>query len=99
MSIQKVNTEAISAAATQISSVNTAINQAFEPIISKKNSLESSWNSPAGDAAITLLNQVLQGNEARSAVMQNFATILQQVVSPGYDQGETQNTKLSDLFL
>ncbi len=99
MPIQKVNTEAIAAAAANISSANTSINQAFDPIISQKNTLEASWNSPAGDAAQTLLNELLRGNDARSTVMQNYVSTLQQVVSPGYDQGETQNTKLADLFL
>ncbi len=99
MSIQRINTEAISAAATQISSANTAISQAFEPVVNQTNQLSASWNSPAGHAAVTLLNQLLQGSEARSAVMRNYAATLQQVVTPGYDHGETQNTKLSDLFL
>lgn len=98
MSLQKVNTEAIAATAAQISAADSAMNQAFESVVSQKSSLEGAWNSPAGETAAVILNQLLQGSEARSAVMHNFAAVLQQVVSPGYDQGETHNAKLADLF-
>ena len=99
MPMQKVNTDAIAATASRISAANSAMNSAFDPVVSGKRTLDSSWNSAAGDTAKELLDQLLQGNAARSAVLQNFASTLQQVVTPGYDQGETQNTKLADLFL
>ena len=99
MSIHKVNTENISAAAAKISVGNNTINQAFAQVISQGNNMALSWNSRAGDAALDTFHKLIKGSEARSAVLQNHAATLQQVVVPGYDASEKQNTKLADLFL
>lgn len=99
MSIQKVNTEAIAAAASAIASANANINSSFDELRNAGSDMAGSWNSRAGSAAETTLYQLFKGNEARSAVMQNYLNILQQVVNPGYESGETENTKLADQFL
>lgn len=99
MSIQKVNTEGIAAAAARISAHNNTINQAFARVTAQSNNMACSWNSPAGDAALETFHKLIQGNESRSAVLQNHAATLHQVVAPGYDTTEKHNTKLADLFL
>lgn len=99
MSIHKVNTEGIVAAASKISACDSTINQAFAKVVSQSNNMACSWNSPAGDAALDTFHKLIKGSEARSAVLQNHAATLQQVVVPGYDASEKQNTKLADLFL
>ena len=99
MSIHKVNTEGIAAAAAKISASDNTINQAFAQVVSQCNNMACSWNSPAGDAAFETFRKLVQGNHSRSAVLQNHASTLQKVVIPTYDASEKQNTKLADLFL
>lgn len=99
MAIQKVNTENIAAAATQIKVADNRINGSFDKVVSTGKNMGRTWNGKAGVAADELMYRLFQGNESRSAVLQNYAATLQQVVAPGYDQGETKNTKLADLFL
>lgn len=99
MSIQKVNTEAIAAAASAITTANNRINCEFERVRAAGNSMDNSWNSKAGNTARDMMYQLFSGNETRSSVLQNYANTLQQVVTPGYDLGEKENTKLADLFL
>ena len=51
MSIHKVNTEGIAAAAAKISASDNTINQAFAQVVTQCNNMACSWNSPAGDTA------------------------------------------------
>lgn len=99
MAIQKVNTDGILAAANTLSASNAAMNDAFNVLRSAGYTMENSWNSRAGTAAASLMYQLFNGNEARSAVLQNYVNLLQQSVTPGYVNAETVNTKLSDQFL
>ena len=99
MSIHKVNTDGITTAATKITLADSAINLAFDQVTIQGRSMEYSWHSPAGDVALELFDKLLQGNSSRSAVLQNHAATLQQVVAPGYVQSEKNNMKLADLFL
>lgn len=98
MSIHKVNSDAITAAAARIRESDALISDAFERTVEKGRAMDGSWNSRAGSAAMTILNRLIQGNEARSAVLQSHAATLDQVVAPGYIEAERVNTKLSDLF-
>lgn len=98
MAIQKVNTEAVAAAAAAITSANNHINAAFDAVRSAGSDLQTQWNSRAGSAAQDLIYRLFKGNDSRSAILQNYANTLQQVVTPGYVQSETTNAKLADLF-
>lgn len=98
MSIHKVNTDAITAAAARIRESDTVISDAFGRTVEKGRAMDCSWNSRAGSAAQKLLNSLIQGNEARSAVLLSHAATLDQVVAPGYVEAERVNSKLSDLF-
>lgn len=99
MSIHKVNTEGVATAAAKIFSSNNTINQAFAQVKTQGNIMACSWNSRAGAVALDTFYNLIQGNESRSAVLQNHAATLQQVVIPGYEASESLNTKLADLFL
>lgn len=99
MSIQKVNTEAIAAAASAVNAANARINSEFDRVRSAGTAMDNAWNSRAGNAARDLMYELFKGNESRSAVLQNYANTLHQVVTPGYDSSESENTKLADLFL
>ncbi|MBQ7015851.1 MAG: hypothetical protein IJN10_02680 [Firmicutes bacterium] len=99
MAIQKVNTDGILSAASSLSLCNANMNDAFAVLRSAGHTMENSWNSRAGSAAASLMYQLFNGNEARSAVLQNYVNLLQQAVAPGYVESESVNTKLSDQFL
>lgn len=99
MSIHKVNTDGIIAAATKITLADDAMSSAFEQVVTQGRNMANSWHSTAGDAASNLFEKLIQGNTSRSAVLQNHAATLQQVVAPGYVQSEKNNKKLADLFL
>lgn len=99
MSIHKINTDGITAAAAKITQVDNNLNTAFKSVVTQGRNMENTWNSKAGDAAIQLFEKLLQGNTSRSAVLQNHASTLRQVVAPNYVQSETNNKKLADLFL
>lgn len=99
MSVQKVDTDAIAGAARSISLADDTINDAFSNLQRLGNSLRCNWRGKAGDAAGSLMNRLFAGNEARSAVLQNYVNLLNQVVVPGHTGAETENSSLSDLFL
>ena len=99
MAIQKVNTDGILAAASSLAACNASMNDSFAVLRSLGHTMENSWHSRAGTAAASLMYQLFNGNEARSAVLQNYVNLLQQAVAPGYINSETVNTKLSDQFL
>ena len=98
MSIHKVNTDAIASAAGRISRADTAINDAFFRTVKEASAMSGFWNSRAGDAAQDLLDRLIQGNDARSAVLKSYEVMLNQVVNPGYVESEKVNTKLADLL-
>ena len=97
--MQKVNTESISAMANAISSTNTTLNSEFYNVQTAGNTMGANWNSDAGSLAISKMYQLFRGNEERSAVMENHANFLRNLVVTNYNASETENTKLSDLFL
>lgn len=99
MYIHKINTDGISAAASSIALADDNINNAFSAVVTQGNMLETSWHSTAGDTALKLFDELVQGNNARSSVMQSYVSMLRLVVAPNYDNAETANTKLADLFL
>lgn len=99
MSIQKVNTEAIAAAAAAINSANARLNGEFDRVRAAGMSMDNAWNSRAGNAAQNLMYELFKGNDSRSAVLQNYADTLLKVVDPNYTQSESANSKLADLFL
>lgn len=99
MSIQKVDTERICAAASAVALANSNINTAFKTLEKQVSNMENSWQSPACNTAITTFYELCKGNEVRSSVLQNYVTILNQVVAPGHKSAETTNTRLADQFL
>ena len=99
MSVQKVDTEGIAAAANAISTADANINNAFEQVRKIGMKMDESWNSSAGTIAETTLQQLITNNDARSTVLQNYVNILNQLVNPSYIEAENVNTKLSDMFL
>lgn len=99
MALQKVVTEEIAAAAGTLTQINNQLNNEVDNLQRIGSNLLSSWESAAGSAAQTTLCQLLKGNEARSAVLDNYINMLQQVVNPSYTSAEETNTKLSDMFL
>lgn len=99
MAVQKVNTEGIGITVSTLTSTNSNINIAFENMKKTCSNIEGTWNSRAGDKAVNQMYQIFKGNEARSSVMQNYIALLQQIVTPGYIQGENENSKLADMFL
>ena len=99
MAEQKVNTEAIDQMALAIAAANNNINTSFETLRKGGTKLEENWKSKAGSQAVTTMYSLFNGNESRSAVIENYVNFLSKQVSPGYVSSETQNTKLADQFL
>lgn len=99
MAIQKVVTEEIASAAAGIAQANEQLSAEVNNLRSMASNLLGSWNSGAGAAAQTVFHQVIQGDTARSAVLDNYAAMLRDVVNPSYTNAEEANTKLADLFL
>lgn len=99
MAIQTIDTERVAAAITHLKNVNRNINSAFTTMEqASKNALEWNWKSPAGDSALTALLELLEINKARDAVLQNYTTLLEQQVSPGYTNVEATNKSLASQF-
>ena len=97
MTEEIVDTERIGSAANGLRTANNNINSAFHTLLSKMRQLES-WRGAAGTAAQTAMHQIINYNETRSAVVQNYVNILERQVNPSYESVETTNTKLADQF-
>lgn len=96
---QSIDTERVAAVAAVLQSVNENINDSCDKMGKTcDRQLSENWKSEAGSAAITLLYELLKGNESRSTVIQNYISFLGQQVDPGYVEAERVNTSLADQF-
>lgn len=95
---QSINTEALDSAVSRLRSSASNINAAFEKVSGQTSRLRGCWQSGAGSAAETTLYQLAKFNEDRDAVLQNYITLLTQVVEQGYLAAEEANTSLADYF-
>jgi len=98
MAKQEINTDRVTSAATKLNTANSNINTAFGTLQNKAKQLDSDWNSAAGGIAQTTMYQLFKNSEARSAVLQNYINLLEQLVNPLYIETEAVNTKLADKF-
>jgi len=98
MANQKVDTDKIISSANRLHTVNNNINNAFNAMQDKARLLDYNWNGEAGDAARSMRNQIFRNNDARSSVLQNYVSMLEQQINPGYTDAENVNTRLSDNF-
>lgn len=97
MKKQKVNTDGIAAAADRVRTVNRNINTSFETM--KRSCQElNCWKGQAGSKALTLMYQIFKSGDARSAVLENYVNVMEQMVTQGYINAETTNKKLADQF-
>jgi len=97
MEPQVVKTQGISAASSRIRTSNNNINSAFDTLRSRMLQLEN-WRGAAGTVAQTTMHQLFNGNNSRSAVLQNYANMLEQQINPGYVATEATNRSLADNF-
>ena len=92
-----VNTQGISAASSRIRTSNNNINSAFATLRGQMQQLNN-WRGAAGTVAQTTMHQLFDGNDSRSAVLQNYINILEQQINPGYTSTETTVKSLADKF-
>ena len=95
---QTIDTARVAASANKLRAVNSNINRQFQSFRGIARRIEGNWNSRAGSTAVTQLYQLLQGNQARSDILQNYINMLAQQVDPGYEGAEAANTSLADQF-
>ena len=98
MSRQVVNTDRISASANRLRTVNNNINNEFRTLRNKAQQLDNNWRGAAGETARTTMYQLFNHSEVRSTVLQNYVSMLERQIDPGYKNVETTNTKLADKF-
>jgi pyruvate/2-oxoacid:ferredoxin oxidoreductase beta subunit len=97
MSKQSIDTTKVVDAINNIRTINNSINQEFNALRSKMWPLNS-WKGPTGTTAQTQMHELFKNNEARSAVMQNYTDTLERLVNPAYQEAESQNRSLANLF-
>jgi len=97
MNRQFINTPGVSETAHRIRTVNSNIDNAFRTLRNRMQQLEN-WRGAAGAVAQTTMHQLFRMGEARSAVLQNYVSMLEKQVNPGYKGAETTNTSLADKF-
>jgi hypothetical protein len=97
MSKQSIDTTQVTIAVNRMRTMNNNINNEFNALRGKMWPLNS-WRGPTGTAAQTLMQQLFNNNEARSAVLQNYTDILERLVNPSYQAAENHNRSLANLF-
>lgn len=98
MTEQTINTDRVASSVNKLRSVNNRIKGKFKKMKNNAATLDSNWKGSAGEAARTAMYQIFSNEEARSAILQNYITILDQQVNPDYVRAETINTSLADKF-
>lgn len=98
MAKQVVDTDRIKDAASRLRTADSNMNNEFSSLQGKAKQLETNWKGAAATVAQTTIYRLFQGNEVRSAVIQNYIHMLEQQVNPGYTGAETVNKKLADSF-
>lgn len=95
---QFIDTACVSDSANKLRTVNDRINRQFQSFQNSAMQINNSWNGRAAEQAKTKLQELIQGGEARSTVLENYIRMLSQQVDSGYESAETANTSLADQF-
>ena len=95
---QLINTAVINKGILSIRAANNNINASFTTMRASVNNILNNWQGSSGDQARSVLHGIMQLGEPRSQVLQNYIRMLEQQVTPGYQQAETVNTILADKF-
>lgn len=98
MTKQTVNTEGIASAAGKLRGINSNITFVFGTLKTTAKLLDDDWKGSAGESARTFMYEIFKGNEAREAVLQSYADMLEQKINPEYIETETANKSLADKF-
>ena len=95
---QAIDTTRVADSANRLRIVNNNIERHFQSFRNSAGQLNNTWHSRAGDKAKTEMYKLFDGATARSTVLQNYITILNQQINPGYNDAEAVNTSLADQF-
>ena len=99
MSDLRVNTDAVLAMATKINNTNIKLRDSFDNVRNAISTMNGKWDGQASEVAINKFNQIQNiFPEARYKELNNFVQIMMVAVGQGYEQVETANTSLADLF-
>lgn len=98
MPTQSIDTTIIRSGATMLRSADNKLNSSFSELQRKFRRLERVWKGQAGSRAQTKFYELAKHNTDRSSVVQNYITMLEQVVAPGYESAEKANRTLADNF-
>lgn len=95
----KVNTGAVEQVAVNLAGDNDKIYDDFTTVENAVKSLDSSWESPAGDSVVNLFYQIKDKYRIpRRNVMKIYCNYLLDVVGSGYEIVEQNNEKLAGMF-
>lgn len=97
----KVNTDKVRTTVNKIDKLNNDLDRDFKSVIDAIGKLGNNWESSASSKVISefyKMKSELCGSSGRSAVMKNYLQFLCDSVAIGYENTETSNTQLSDLF-
>ena len=98
MDIQAVNTEAVQETASTLRSVNESIEGKCRQAEAKAKGLSGSWHSAGGNAALNTIDRIFKMAEPRYQVLNNYITVLEQIVNPNYLAAEETNRSLASNF-
>ncbi len=99
MAVVKIDTEKVAGLAGKIRNSNNEMQRAFENAASSVNALGNSWSGAAYGNAIASFNDIRSKYyDARYNGVNNYANILNNQMSGGYNETETANKSLADQF-
>lgn len=94
-----IKTAQVLKAATNISTCNLNIENAFEEVETAIKNLDNAWDGQASSNAVSRFNSIIKGyKDNRYKVINQYVDFLNQQVGTGYETVETANTSLADAF-
>lgn len=95
---QTIDTARVLSSASRLQAVNNNINRQFQTFRNSARQINNTWSGRAAERAKTQLQNLINSSSSRSAVLENYISILNQQVGSGYENAETVNTSLADQF-
>jgi hypothetical protein len=95
---QEIDTEVVLKTIEDLKKANKNINGNYDRMGGFAKEVSEKWVSMSGAVIMAYFQKLIDANEKRSDVFENYIKVLEGWVNPGYEYAEEVNTNLSDLF-
>ena len=96
---ERIDTSEVLAVAQELSSLNRQLTDEIQDCEQLINSLKNGWTGEAAEATTSVFTAFAKSyQENDHQLIENYATFLRESVAPNWENTETANTELGNMF-